>query len=377
MIVFSEGGSKAGGITNAILFMIAKDNMPFNIVKREGFKYFMKTIVPLYSVPGRKSITKYMEEKYNYLSLVAKNRLNTVQHVSLISDLWTNVLNTVSYLEITAHYEFEDELRSTTIDVTEVTERHTAEVLGRWMKNIMDDWNDKDKVVVMVTDNGPNIVKAEFTYTLEFNKHLPCFAHTLNLVATHTMDFYDATVLVTKIKTIVTFFKQSSIAASELRKVSALKLIQCIDTRWNSIYYMLERFILLADTDVSILLKISSLPSMLTAAELLLAKEIPEVLRPVEQVTKELCGEKYVTISIMIPMIYCLKRKIESLRTRLQTPTAQTLIDRLQFQITKRFESITANRIIAVSTILDPRFKRLHFQQNELVACAAISQLHC
>lgn len=140
---------------------------------------------------------------------------------------------------------------------------------------------------------------------------------------------------------------------------------------------MLERFILLVDTDESILLKISSSPSMLTAAELLLAKEILEVLRPVEQVTKELCGEKYVTISIMIPMIYCLKRKIESLRTRLQMPTARTLIDRLQFQITKRFGSITANRIIAVSTILDPRFKRLHFQQNELVACTAISQLHC
>lgn len=120
MIVFSEEGSKAGRITNAILFMIAKDNMPFNIVKREGFKYFIKTIVPLYSIPGRKSITKYMEEKYNYLSLVAKDRLNTVQHVSLISDLWTNV-----------HYEFEDELRSTTIGVTKVTERHTAEVLGR------------------------------------------------------------------------------------------------------------------------------------------------------------------------------------------------------------------------------------------------------
>lgn len=74
--------------------------------------------------------------------------------------------------------------------------------------------------------------------TLGFHKHLPCFAHTLNLVATHTMDFYDATVLVTKIKTIVTFFKQSSIAAIELRKVSALKLIQCIDTRWNSILYV-------------------------------------------------------------------------------------------------------------------------------------------
>lgn len=114
----------------------------------------MKTIVPLYSVPGRKSITKYMEEKYNYLSSVAKDRLNTIQYVSLTSDLWTDVLNTVSYLGMTAHYEFEDELRSTTIGVTEVTERHTAEVLATWIENVMDKWNIvKNKVIAMVTDN--------------------------------------------------------------------------------------------------------------------------------------------------------------------------------------------------------------------------------
>ncbi|XP_036142219.1 zinc finger BED domain-containing protein 4-like [Monomorium pharaonis] len=109
---------------------------------------------------------------------------------------------------------------------------------------------------------------------------------------------------------------------------------------------------------------------MLTADELLLAKEILQILRPVEQVTKELCGEKYVTISKMIPMIYCLKKKIEMLDLRLETSIARTVISRLQFQITKRFENMTCNRIIAVSTILDPRFKRLHFQQNKLVACA-------
>ncbi|CAH2007638.1 unnamed protein product [Acanthoscelides obtectus] len=40
---FSDGGGKAGKITNAIIFMIAKDNLPLNTVQKEGFKYFMKT----------------------------------------------------------------------------------------------------------------------------------------------------------------------------------------------------------------------------------------------------------------------------------------------------------------------------------------------
>lgn len=58
----------AGALTNAILFTIAKDNLPFNIVNKEGFKYLMKIATPLYKVPERKAIIKYMEQKYSYLS---------------------------------------------------------------------------------------------------------------------------------------------------------------------------------------------------------------------------------------------------------------------------------------------------------------------
>jgi len=34
----------------------------------------MKTTAPLYSVPGRKSITKKMEEKYEYLAACEKQK---------------------------------------------------------------------------------------------------------------------------------------------------------------------------------------------------------------------------------------------------------------------------------------------------------------
>lgn len=45
--------------------MIAKDNMPLQTVDNEGFRNLMKTIVPLYSVPGRKSITKKWKKNMN------------------------------------------------------------------------------------------------------------------------------------------------------------------------------------------------------------------------------------------------------------------------------------------------------------------------
>ncbi len=68
---------------------------------------------------------------------------------------------------------------------------------------------DRDKVSAVVTDNTANMVKA---VDLDFSKkHIPCFAHTLNLVAQN---------LITKFKDIVTWFKQSNKVSNELRKSS-------------------------------------------------------------------------------------------------------------------------------------------------------------
>lgn len=91
-----------------------------------------------------------------------------------------------------AHYVFEKELKSTTIGVTELTEGHTSDVIGKWMKNLIEEWHISDhKVVVLVTDNGSNIKKA-VTVTFGAAKHISCFAHSINSVAQDTMDFPNA-----------------------------------------------------------------------------------------------------------------------------------------------------------------------------------------
>ena len=365
---FEEGGSKAGEITNAILFLIAKDNLPFQTVDNEGFTNLMRTVVPLYSVPGRKSITKKMEEKYHYLSTCETQKLETIDYFSITADIWSDVLNTVSYLGMTVHYEFEKELKSTTIGITELTERHTSDVIGKWMKDIITEWHINDeKIIVFVTDNASNMKKA-VKDTFGASRHISCFAHSINLVAMDTMDFSSAVTLCTKVKSIVTFFKQSIIAANELRKATDLKLIQSVETRWNSTFTMLQRFVLLSREVGTILLSIPGSPAMLTAIELQLATEIIEILSPLEKMTKEVCGERYVIASKIIPLLNCFKHKMQSIRDNLKTPVALSLLDRLQQSITSRFGQIEHNSIMAVSTILDPRYKKMHFNQN--LACS-------
>lgn len=98
--------------------MIAKDNLPFQMVENEGFQYLLKTAAPLYKVPGRKSVTSLMEEKYELLSIVMKLKLSAADAVTLTSDVWTDTLNTRSYLGMTAHFASKDKLESVTIGVT-------------------------------------------------------------------------------------------------------------------------------------------------------------------------------------------------------------------------------------------------------------------
>lgn len=133
-----------------------------------------------------------------------------------------------------------------------------------------------------------------------------------------------------------------------MQKLTHFKLIQSIDTRWNSTFAMLLRFILLSKEVGSILLSIPKSPEILTVSELQLSNEIVEVLQPLEKLTRELCGERFVTASKVIPLINCLKNKIEKLRGSLKTQTALSLIDR--FQNSMRFGQIENNSIMVAST---------------------------
>ena len=74
-------------------------------------------------------------------------------------------------------------------------------------------------------------------------KHLPCLAHTLNLIVCEARKKDEAlSTLQEKCRKVVTFFKQSNLAHSKLSQLQLelkgeeRKLIQDVCTRWNSTY---------------------------------------------------------------------------------------------------------------------------------------------
>lgn len=164
------------------------------------------------------------------------------EQIALTTDTWTSC-TTDSYLAITAHFlNTEFELKSFLFDCCKLNLSHTAENLRNHILRITKEWKIEKKICAVVTDNAANIKAA---IRLTGWAHLPCFAHTLNLVIQSSLK--EITDVQLKVKSIVEYFHRSTNAMEKLnvlqRQMNAsetpLKLKMDVATRWNSTYYII------------------------------------------------------------------------------------------------------------------------------------------
>ncbi|CAG9827327.1 unnamed protein product [Diabrotica balteata] len=341
IVSYGEGGSKHSQITNTICYMIAKDCQPFTMVENKGFKKLMKLTSPLYKMPTANTFKKQIEQKYNFVSVEVKKKLELLKAYCITSDIWTETMQTLSYLGFTIHYvDMEDhELKSIMLEVYELNERHTAEYIAEKLENLCTEWNlKKDYITTIVTDGGSNMVKA------------------IERSIQNTQDLKE---LINKVKQIVTWFKHSVRASDELRTLTSYKLIQEVSTRWNSTYYMLKRFLNLRGSISNIINKCDYIG------------EILNLLRPLEAITKEISGDKYPTCGMIIPLINVLNMQISKIKP--QYSISENLKKNILAECQKRFSNAAHNTTMAVCTLLDPRFNKLHFQDAQALAKAIIA----
>ena len=81
-------------------------------------------------------------------------------------------------------------------------------------------------------------------------KHLPCFAHTLNLIVQNAINSDEALVeLRRRCRNILIFFKKSVRASDKLKDIQkesgrdGKKFIQEVETKWNSTFYMFQAIV--------------------------------------------------------------------------------------------------------------------------------------
>ncbi|XP_074603287.1 zinc finger BED domain-containing protein 4-like [Brevipalpus obovatus] len=368
--IFSRASLRGrdNSINKSIMGFIIKDNLPASAVDGEGLKSLIRDFFPLHQVMSRGTVTNTIDDMYHLLKSIKVEELEQASFIALTSDLWTESYNHISYMGVTAHYlNPEGYLASACLGCEPFEMSHTAVAIAKELGSILEDWNiSKEKIVCMVTDGAANMSSAVST-ALGPGKHFVCFAHRLNLVAKRAVEHvYHVEQVIGKVKAIAQFSHQSNLFADALRNAQSssekkLKLVQSVETRWNSTYAMIERFLILFEAvTIASIRSTRSPPVSINQTERALLQEIRNLLAPLDDITRILSSESQATLSEVIPLTRGLKEDLNRVKTTSHDALIfkQALINAIEEKIGDPEKATIAT----LATLLDPRLKLIDFK---------------
>ena len=144
---------------------------------------------------------------------------------------------------------------------------------------------------------------------------MPCFAHTLNLVVEDSLKVDpQLSEIQKKCRDIVSYFHRSSKATDKLvsiqnrLKIDNHKLIQDVETRWNSVFYIFERLIEQHEAVTTTLCLLNKNSLCLDSEDVGAMKNAATLLKSFEAATREMSGDQYLPISKLIPLARSLQQ---------------------------------------------------------------------
>ncbi|XP_072400407.1 E3 SUMO-protein ligase ZBED1-like [Diabrotica undecimpunctata] len=323
-----------------------------------------------YELPSRKVLSNsLLSASYEHCVTKLRTIVVTTRYVAITTDGWTSI-NNEGFYAITAHFIDDDcKMKSGLLPSFKFVGQHTSENISEQIKKTLSEWQVDNKIVACVTDNAANMVKA-----VQLAKwwHVPCFAHSLNLIVQSSLPKITDTV--NKVKSVVEFFKRSSSATEKLQinqkrmGIEVLKLKEDCPTRWNSTFDMLRRFLQNKEPVQSTMgiLNIPSLP-ILSPEDWYIIENCCDILYIFNEMTTELSVEKNATLSKIAVLSknlinYCLRLKNENF----ESVSVNNLVNKLHEEVTTRFKRKYRNiDLIWEAAFLDPRFKQHGFHEDD------------
>ena len=176
-----------------------------------------------------------------------------------------------------------------------------------------------------------------------------------------------------KVRKIVSHFRHSEQACRHLLEtqksysVPQHKLIQDIETRWNSTYLMLERVVEQRKV-INLLSSERGGIDTLTNAEWELTERVVSILKPFYAATLEICADDS-CISVVIPIVAMLYGKMQ---TTEKDQGLKQMKAALRDAMHHRFMSVRVSEPHITATQLDPRFKDAYFTCEEKEASTTV-----
>jgi hypothetical protein len=144
--------------------------------------------------------------------------------------------------------------------------------------------------------------------------------------------------------------------------------IQDVVTRWNSLYLMIERFIILFDKIKVVLNRTTQQKyeihrtriNLMSREVILLLKACVSVLKPFYKVTVILSGQKYTTVSIVLHSCYYLRWKLLQEQTESVAKSLQKKLSASFNFYVDKYEIFT-NNFLCSATYFNPEYRDMKF----------------
>jgi len=112
----------------------------------------------------------------------------------------------------------------------------------------------------------------------------------------------------------------------------------------------------------------------LSRDQLQVLEDLVLIFKPIQTVITKINGDSYSTGSIAIPIIRGLKLCISKLKPSIKM--GKELMLRISGALEKCFKELESNQVLAIATVLDPRFKKPAFE-SRLKCVDAINKINC
>ena len=297
--------------------------------------------------------------------------------IGFTSDMWTSKARD-SYVSLTASFIDKNFYMHRYVPfVKHFPGKHTGVNIGLGLDNMIRSLQLHDipsLKLFSVNDNASNyrVAIRESEYLQEFN----CVIHTIQLAVEDTFkEVIGMNNVLNKSKAIARYVNQSNIARSELKSAVESHNLKFrvpknpVETRWNSQYINMKSILPYREIINNLCLNTEGWEDKaLSVGDWALMEGACTVLEPIQNLTKQLEGEKEPTINNVIDRLYTTNSELdnfinnsENARKKMGIGFAKVLKRKLN----ERYPNNGVNKqLLRFANYLDPRFKGIHLYND-------------
>ncbi|KAH8378103.1 hypothetical protein KR093_009319 [Drosophila rubida] len=357
---------------DCLVYFLCRDKQPLEIIRGEGFKRFTQVLCPTFQLPSIDQLRACIAQKAQLHTSQIRQQIANIQSLSLsctINTPSTGCTEQLRYMEVVAHYHEGVHRRSRTLSVQTLPNEYNTSNLVERLERICQRFDINKSKIACIVSRSNRMLENAIATLLGSQRHVPCFAHLLETLLDSVVERQEFSDLCVKVRSRVAYILGNSTSTQ-------LKLD--VYGRAISSYEMLELYVRHAAHTTHKLQNQNQLstvdaPPALNTDELELALDLLGVLGPLASAVRQLCGASiasYPCASSALPILYTLLNELKQPENVNQQQHQISYEMRLFVikQLEERFDGMEKNLLLALSSLLDPRFRNMPFQSASLVA---------